>query len=71
MIGEPGYGKYLVDGINASDKRYWKGKMCMIGIPEEDDYSKRIKTHSMTGNAHYIFQKSANIYVNVVIERME
>ena len=37
MIGTPGHGKDLVDGINASDKRYLKGKRCMIGTLEADD----------------------------------
>jgi len=26
MIGDPGYGKDVVDGINACDKRYIMGK---------------------------------------------
>ena len=51
----PDYGKDLVDDINASDKRYLKGKMCMIGTLEVDDCSKRIKTHSIINNTHYIF----------------
>ena len=55
MIGAPGHGKDLVDGINAIDTRYLKGKMCMIGTPEVDDCSKRIKSHSMIDNARYIF----------------
>ena len=55
MIGAPGHGKDLVDGIHASDKRYLKGKMCMIGTPEAGDCSTRIKAHSMIFNAHYKF----------------
>ena len=55
MIGAPDHDKDIVDGINESDKRYLKGKMCMIGTPEVDNCSKRIKAHSMIGNAHYSF----------------
>ena len=55
MIGAPGHGNGLVDGINTSDKRYLKGKICMIGAPEVDYCSKRINGHSMIGNAHYSF----------------
>ena len=55
MIGAPGHGKDLIDGINASDKRYLKGRMCMIDTLEVDDCSKRIKARSMIGNARYSF----------------
>ena len=55
MIGAPGHGKDIVDGINACDKRHLKGKMCMIGTPEADDCNKRMLAHSMIGNAHYNF----------------
>ena len=33
MISAPSHGKDLVDGINASEKRYWMGKICTIGTP--------------------------------------
>ena len=55
MIGAQGHGKDLVDGINTCDKRYLKGKLCMIGIPEADDYSKMINAHSIIENSHYSF----------------
>ena len=55
MIGAAGHGKDIVDGINAIDKRYLKGEMCMIGTPEIVDCSKRIKAHSMIGKAYYSF----------------
>ena len=45
MIGDPGYGKDVVDGINACDKRYLIAKMCMIGTPEADHKEFRINTH--------------------------
>ena len=57
MIDTPGYGKEIVDGINTSEKRYLKGKMCMIGTSEVDDCSKRIKSHSIIGNVDYIFSE--------------
>ena len=55
MIGVPGYGKDIIYGINSCDKRYLKGKTCMIRKLEADDFSKRIMSHSMIGNAHYSF----------------
>jgi len=55
MISAQGHGRDLVDGIKSSDKRYLKGKMCMIGAPEVDDCRKRINGHSMIGNAHCSF----------------
>ena len=51
MIGAPGHGKDVVDGINACDKRYLMGKMCMIGTPEADDKESRMNAHSMIGSA--------------------
>ena len=51
MIGSPGHGKYVIDGINARDKRYIMEKMCMIGTPEADDKESRINVHSMVGFA--------------------
>ena len=55
MIGALGHGKDFVYGINASNKRYLKGRICMIGTPEADDCSKRKKSHSIIGNVHYSF----------------
>ena len=55
MIGAPNHGKDLIDSINTSDKRYVKGKMCMIWTPEPDDCSKRMQKHSVIDNAHYSF----------------
>ena len=49
MIGTPGYGKYIVDAINACDKRYLKEKMCMVGTLEADDCKKRMDAHAMIG----------------------
>ena len=71
MIVASDHGKDLVDGINASDKRYWKGKMYMIETLEADNYSDRIKAHSMICNAHYSFQKCTRDYVNIVKEIMK
>ena len=53
MIGALGHGKEIIDGINTCDKRYLKGKICMVGTPEADDCNKRMLAHSMIGNAHY------------------
>ena len=49
MIGAPGYGKGIVDAINACDKKYLKEKMCMAGTPEADDCKKRMDDHAMIG----------------------
>ena len=61
MIGAPDHGKDVVHGINACDKRYLKGKMCIIGTPEADDCSKKMMTHSMIGNEHYRFAEDCNM----------
>jgi hypothetical protein len=50
-IGAPGHGKDVVDGLNATDKQFIQGKMCMIGTPESADSEKRMVAHSMAGNA--------------------
>ena len=55
MIGTPTHEKDIVDGTNSCDKRYLKGKTCMIRKLEADDFSKRIMSHSMIGNAYYSF----------------
>ena len=71
MIGTLCHGKDCVDYIHASDKRYLKGKMCMIETLEADDYSKKIK-HTQWLTMHItVLQKSARGYVNVVKERMD
>ena len=43
--------------INTCDKRYLKGKICMIGTSEVDDGNKRIKALSMINNAHNSFSE--------------
>ena len=50
MIGAPGYGKDIVDVINACDKRYLKEKMRMIENPQADDSTKRKDDHAMIGD---------------------
>ena len=50
MIGAPGYGKIIVDAINACDKRYLKEKMRMIENPEADDSTKRMDAHAIIGD---------------------
>ena len=40
MIGVPGHGKDIVDGINAFDKRYVNDKICIVGTPETDECKK-------------------------------
>ena len=39
--------RFVVDAINACDKRYLKEIMCMIGTPEADDSTKRMDAHAM------------------------
>jgi hypothetical protein len=46
-IGAPGHGKDVVDGLNATDKRYLKQKMSMISTPEENDSNNRMSACSM------------------------
>eukprot|EP00957_Ditylum_brightwellii_P003690 279735-Ditylum_brightwellii.AAC.1 len=42
-VGAPGYGKDVVDGLNAVDKRYLRSDMFKKYIPKED---KNVKTMS-------------------------
>ena len=57
MIGDPGHEEDMVDGINACDKRYLIGEMCMIGTPEVDDKQSRMNAHSMVGSAIFNLAK--------------
>jgi hypothetical protein len=50
-IGAPGHGKDIVDGLNATDKRFLRGRMCLIGSPEANDGAKRMAAHSMVEGA--------------------
>ena len=52
-IGAPGHGKDVVDWLNATDKRFLRGKMCLIGTPESTDSVKRMAAHSMVGDASF------------------
>ena len=47
MIEGSGHGKDVVDGINACDRCYLMGKMCMIGTLEIDDSESRMNTNSI------------------------
>jgi hypothetical protein len=46
-VGAPGHGKDVVDGLNATDKRYLKQKMSMVSTPEENDSNNRMSACSM------------------------
>jgi hypothetical protein len=46
-IQAPLHGKDVVDGINATDKRYLAGCMCLVGTPEANDGDKRMAAQSM------------------------
>ncbi len=50
-IEAPGHGKDIVDGLNATDKRFLKGKMCLIGSPEANGSAHRMVAHSMVEGA--------------------
>jgi hypothetical protein len=50
-IGAPGHGKDIVDGLNATDKRFLKGKMCLIGSLEANNSAHRMVAHSMVEGA--------------------
>jgi hypothetical protein len=50
-IGAPGHGKDIVDGLNATDKAYLGGCMCLIGTPEANNGEKRMAAESMTETA--------------------
>jgi hypothetical protein len=50
-VGAPGHGKDIVDGINAIDKHFLAGKMCMIGTQEANNKPKLMQAASMIENA--------------------
>jgi hypothetical protein len=50
-IGAPSHGKDIVDGINATDKQYLAGCMCLIGTPEANDSEKWMAAQSMVETA--------------------
>jgi hypothetical protein len=52
-IGASGHGKYVVDGLNATDKHFLQGRRCMIGTPESADSEKRMAAHSMVGHVSF------------------
>ena len=56
-IGAPGHRKYVVDGINTCGKRYFMGKMRMIGTPEADVKELRMNAHLMICFASCILAK--------------
>lgn len=51
-VGAPGHGKDIVDGINATDKRFLQKQMCMIGTPECNDDKFRIEAASVIEDAN-------------------
>jgi hypothetical protein len=46
-IGAPGHGKDVVEGLNAINKRYLSGNMCLIGATELNDSDKLMQAHAM------------------------
>lgn len=48
-IGAPGHGKDLVDGLNAVDKRYLSGKMCVLGMPEMESEDRMTPVSMVEG----------------------
>ena len=47
MIYALEHDKYIMNAINACDKKYLKEKMYMVETPEADESTKRIETHAM------------------------
>ena len=50
-INEPGHGKNVVDGLNATDKRHLKGKMELIGKLANND---TINIGMLTSSSKYV-----------------
>ena len=72
MIGAPGYGKDIVDVINACDKRYLKEKMRMIENPQADDSTKRKDDHAMIGDKKSSWAVTyKNNYWRTILENKE
>ena len=57
-IGAPGHGKYLVDGLNACDKKHLKWYMKHINQPHEGDGDINI-------NPYLIYKKQSHLLMNV------
>lgn len=47
-IGAPGYGKDIVDAMNAIDKMFIASCMCLIGTLKADDKERLMSAESMT-----------------------
>ena len=56
-ISEPGYGKEVVDGINAIDKRYMYQLMSTVQLPVLFCFEKHILMHSCTSKKYVNLDK--------------
>ncbi len=54
-VGAPGHGKYVVDGLNAVDKRFLSNAMFCILFPEETKNSKSMQFHTATVTESFSF----------------
>ena len=50
-VGTPGHGKYVVDGLNATDKRFLKMLMKTVQLPGESTNDSYMAMYNKTSNA--------------------
>ena len=56
-ISAPGYGKEVVDGLNAVDKRYIYQMMSKVQLPGSFRFDSQIKIHTGTENKYVSLAK--------------
>ena len=49
-VGDPGYGREVVDDLNESDKRFWTMLMTTLKLPSTTGLKKQIPTNTSTVN---------------------
>ena len=49
-VGDPGYGREVVDGLNESDKRFWTMLMTTLKLPSITGLETQIPTNTSTVN---------------------
>eukprot|EP00957_Ditylum_brightwellii_P072992 5546808-Ditylum_brightwellii.AAC.1 len=56
-VGAPGHGRDIVDGLNATDKAFFKAMFCDKN-PEQDHTSKDMIAHCMSQKGRVCFAKT-------------
>ena len=68
-VDTPGHGKYVVDGVNAVQKKYLATCLRMCSTPEVDNiYSKYVCVDAMTKKGEVSFAKECNSLLDIFDE---